>query len=226
MSLKVEPIGKSGRKASKPSKRYLASVRILENFVFNDSNAISPADIRKKLPHNLREIQSSDLTHILTFLTRLKIFSKADRIRRKRGRKTASEDDLAPGIKSFYEQSRYFQIIKKMISDKYARCLIFFFLLQSGLIHQYLYHILSFIMYIVKFDENGLNPINITNLNEERKDSKHFRELFLSEDDISVKKIIDYLAATISKEMSMKIEDDDPILIHLYLIGGVYFYLP
>jgi hypothetical protein len=219
-------IMRKGKKASKASKRHLAMLNTISNFAFTETRVIAPIDIRKKLNQDLQGIESSDITHLLKSLIAINVFSKSEKRRKKRGRAVTNVNDyLAPGVKSYYQQTRYFTIIKKIISDKCARALIFFFLGESKLIHRFLYHNIRLILYMVKYDKDSLNIISSTiNLEELKIDCKALHEHLKDMDDESVAEVIDRIAVKKTNELAREIKDDDPVLYNLYLFGGLYFY--
>ncbi len=217
---------RKGKKASTPSKRHLALLRTISNFAYNETQVIAPVDIRKKLPQDLQDIESSDISHLLKSLIAMNVFSKSEKGRKKRGRAFANfDDDLRPGVKSYYQETRYFTIIKKIISDKCARALIFFFLGESKLIHRFLYHNIRLIMYMVKYDKDAISILNSAiNLEELKVDFKALHEQLKDMDDKSAEAAIDRIAVKKTNELAKKIKDDDPVLYNLYIFGGLYFY--
>lgn len=197
----------------------------IRNVALDESKVIAPSDIRKRLQQDLQALQASDMSRMLGSLIEMNVFLKAKKIRKKRGRRASSGHEPGPGVKSYYQQTRYFEIIKKIISDKYARALIFFYLGQSKLIHRFLYHILRLIMYILRFDRDAFNTINKTiYLKEVKIDFKEIHERLHGIDDKSVGVIINSLAVKKTNELARQIKDDDPVLSILFLFGGLYFY--
>jgi hypothetical protein len=166
------------------------------------------------------------MTHILGSLIKMNIVSKAEKVKSKRGRKPSiGNDNPPPGVKSYYQHSDYFEIIKKIISDNRARALIFFLLAESKLIHRFLYNNISLIMYIIKFDENALNTIhNAIYLKEIKMDFSELHEQLKNLDEKSLEASINIMAVKKTNELAKNIKDDDPILFSLFLFGGLYYY--
>lgn len=109
-----------------------------------------PAEIRKFLPEGkIQRIQYSDLSDILNSLVRIGILEKlsedeVDALIRKRG-----VQDY-PGIQSFYRPTNFYDNIDEVLENKDAVEIIYFYLLNSGMLFKYRNYIENYIIQIIR----------------------------------------------------------------------------
>ena len=96
-----------------------------------------PANMRLKLPEDLRNIQYSDLSDILYSLNKCNIVNHTSEYPKKPGHPVKDADkriDGIPGIKSNYDLSTYLRKISTLLENPRIQEILYQHLLESGLL--------------------------------------------------------------------------------------------
>lgn len=213
----------SAKKAPKPSQKDLSLLSLVANISANleGKNKFRPFYFRKRLPEDIKKMQSADLTRMLNVSVRTNILKKTQNEARKRG--GPSKDDNSANItgrKSFYQYSEYLQALYQVVNKPSARELIFAFLLESKVIHKWLDFICLFALYQLKFsDSEIIDKVHKTS-NLPVQQLQNLREKVIRADDEKIKEVAHKLAVNVLRSFEKNVE----FFTNLFVMGGIYFY--
>jgi hypothetical protein len=188
-----------------------------------DRPKFRPSTIRKKLPNENKDIQSSDLTNILKSLSNINIITKTEKDIKKRGSpsKNSEEDPNEHGRHSFYQPTEYLEALKQVIVKPMARKLIFAYLLESNLIHRWLDFECLLTLYTFKFSSiDNLRNINMSvgMIQDELNDQRlHEYAASLSDEKLEV------IAHKFAQSALRHFKEYEELFTILYLMGGIHF---
>jgi len=191
--------------------------KILEN-----KSEIRPSDIRKKLPGEWKKIQPSDLTDILKSLVNTNVLTKADKVIRKRkwGRIPKNDNiELETGPKSFYQPSKYYHNLRKILYETEVIELIFSLLSHSGVLHKLVKHwnLVSYLIMKQNDEKKAWNIMTTRNLGAMRKEFESDFKKVQNMEYNDLENIADKNAkSSLQKSMAEDYKD-------LYIVGGIFF---
>jgi hypothetical protein len=215
----------NSRSHSHEETKQLVKTFVLFNLskILENKSEIRPSDIRKKLPEEWKKIQSSDLTDILNSLVDISVLTKVNKdiIRKQRwGRPPKNEDtELETGPKSFYQTSKYYHNLRKILRKTEATELIFSLLSHSGVLHKLVKHrnLVSYLIMKQNDEKKALNIMMTRNLAPRKKDFESDFKKVQNMENNELEDIADKDAkSSIQKNMAEDYKD-------LYIIGGIFF---
>jgi hypothetical protein len=211
---------------SKPSKKDLTSTFSIINLTMTvkGRSKFRPLNLKRKLPDNIKSIQPADLSDILKSLTKINLLTKVEKDARRRGSPSKKNEHSTKelGLPSFYQPSEYIDAMKQLIAKPIARKLIFAFLLESKLLQKWLDFCCLLALYQLKFsDMETVRSIDkaVDVIMEELK-YENFRKKIAQLDDRKLREIAHKKAILILQQYKKY----DDLFIHLYLLGGIFFY--
>jgi hypothetical protein len=186
-----------------------------------------PANMRLKLPEDLRNIQYSDLSDILYSLNECNIVKHSSELPTKPGRPVKEADKRIPGTKSNYTLSTYLRKITRLLEDSNVQEFLYQYLLKSGLLME-LYRNVSLIASDIKKNNDiataknfirTTKPSQMTNeQNLENLFQKDYKKLIsLNKDEIEKE------ASNWSKKFLREHKADE--YLWLYKLGGIIYYM-
>jgi hypothetical protein len=191
--------------------------KILEN-----KSEIRPSDIRKKLPEEWKKIEPSDLTDILNSLVNTSVLIKVNKISRKRkwGRPPKNDNtELETGPKSFYQPSKYYHNLRKILHKTEATELIFSLLSHSGVLYKLVKHrnLVSYLIMKENDEKKAWNIMTTQHLAAMKKDFELDFKKVQNMEYNELENIADKNAvSSIQKSMAEDYQD-------LYMTGGIFF---
>jgi hypothetical protein len=197
----------------------------------NESNLpFRPAQMRMKLPEDLRNIQYSDLSDILYSLNKCNLLNHTSELPKKPGHPVKEADkriDDIPGTKSNYEFSTYLRKISRLLENPKVQEILYQYLLKSGLLME-LYKNGSLIASEIKKrnDISTAKNFILTTKPPKMTDEKNLENIFQKDN----KRIISMNKDEIEKEANywskkFVIEHKADEYLWLYKLGGIFYYM-
>lgn len=219
---------KRAKALSRPSKKDLTSTFSIINLTMTveGRSKFRPLNLKRKLPDNIKNIQPADLSDILKSLTKINILTKTEKdARRSRGSPSKKNEGSTKesGLPSFYQPSEYIDALKQLIAKPIARRLIFAFLLESKLIQKWLDFHCLFALYQLKFSDMD-TVRSIDKAVDVTMEELKFENLYKKIAQLDDRKLID-MAHKQAILILQQYKRYDDLFIHLYLLGGIFFYV-
>ena len=189
-----------------------------------------PAQMRLKLPEDLRNIQYSDLSNILYSLNECNIVNHASELPKKPGHPVKEADkriDSIPGTKSNYRLSLYLRKIRRLLENPKVQEILYQHLLNSNLLME-LYRNGSLIASEIKRSNDISTAKNFirTTKPPQMTNEKNLENIFQKDN----KKIKSMNKDEIEKEANkwsekFVIEHKAAEYVWLYILGGIIYYM-
>ena len=193
------------------------------NQVYKDdkSNKYRPHEFVAKFPPEIRGMQPADISETLSALVHIGQISRsktAKREQKRRGRKSKdSYDEAISGPKSYYEPSKLVTDVMRVFTCPSSRRLVFWVLIDCGLLWNYLYGIVLLELFRTKYQAEKKKRFQHT---ENKTEVDNFIEQLRNTDDRAIEKEADEIA----RALINLITDDHDLMLYLYVEGALNFY--
>ncbi len=231
---RIEYAKKAAKRVSKLSRKelvYLSSVINLTMTV-KGTDKFRPSDLRTRLPDHIKNIQAADLSGILKSLCKITVLMKTERDTGRRGSPLKESQGLKsqPGSKSFYQPTEYLDTLKQVITKSIARKLLFAFIVESKLIHNWLHYICLLGIYQLRFSnidtiiDTILSVDRTLNVKQEESELEKLYEkqkmIACQYDDTKLERIARERAIVILQHHA----EYEDLITNLYISGGIFFF--
>ncbi len=207
-----------------PGKKIIAAMSILKQVYKEDKlNKYRPHEFVAKLPLEIRRMQPSDISEILSAMVHSRQLSKSKTDKseqKKRGRMSSiSRAESITGPKSYYESSKFISNVMRVFAKPSARKLVFWILIDSGLLWNYLYGMVLLELYRTKLHPPNKKLVEDVEHKENKTEVDNFIERLLHMDDTTMEK----KAAKTTSTLFSLITDDHDLMLNLYIRGALNF---